>query len=293
MDSNQNQHQRVRQQLDWDDVRAFLAVAETGTLSGAAEKLGVTHSTVARRISELEDAAKGPPLFQRSRLGYRLTAQGRAALRHAQAMLAGAEAFSREVMNAQTMAGHVRVSATPAVVEAIAPHLAALAQQHPLLMIDISNEDRNVSLALGEADIAVRLGRPQSGEALVRKVGAIEYRLFGTKAYLAAHEPRNRQVLGFSDPIARGALPRRIAQLTGDQGSNLALPSFRAQAEAALSGAGAAILPTHLAARIAGLELVTDQDLHWSEEVWLMTHMDARRFANVQAVVLAVEQAFR
>ncbi len=280
--------------VQWDDIKAFVAVAELGTLSAAARDLGVTHATIARRIADLERGFGGAPLFERSRLGYVLTSNGRAALAHAKAMHVAAEGFAREVVNADEMAGGVAISATAALADwKIAPALAPLSAAYPLLQIELLTENRNVSLALREADIAVRLGRPHSGDALARKIGIVRYRLFGTAAYLRSTAPAERRVFTFSDPLRREALPRAIADRVRGQEAMLALPSFSSQAAAALTGTGLAMLPDFLQRQVAGLELVDDPETGWDQEVWLLTHPDARRFRRVQAVVGAIVDAFK
>lgn len=280
--------------FQWDDIRAFVAVAELGTLSAAARELGVTHATIARRIADLEQSFGGAPLFERSRLGYVLSSSGRAALVHAKAMSVAAEGFAREVIDADEMAGLVRISATAAVADwKITPVLAPLAASYPLLELELLTENRNVSLALREADIAVRLGRPHSGDALARKIGIISYRLFGTSAYLRSTEPAARRVFTFSDPLRREAIPRAIADLVRGREAQLALPSFSSQAAAALTGTGLAMLPDFLNQQVKGLELVDDPETGWDQEVWLLTHPDARRFRRVQTVVGAIADAFK
>lgn len=279
--------------MQWDDIRAFIAVAEVGTLSGAARELGVTHATVARRIADLEGDVGGTPLFERSRSGYVLTSSGRAALAHAKAMSAAAEGFAREVNDADVMAGAVRISATAAVADwKIAPVAASLAKAHPRLEIHLVTENRNISLALREADIAVRLGRPAAGEALARKIGVIRYRLFGTSEYIHSTNPEGRQVFTFSDTIRRETIPLAIASVLDGYRSQLALPSFSSQASAALIGTGVAMLPDFMQRQFAGLIPVDDSEACWDQEVWLLTHTDARRFHRVQAVANAIAAAF-
>lgn len=279
--------------MQWDDIRAFIAVAELGTLSGAARELGVTHATVARRIADLEEMIGGKPLFERSRSGYVLTSSGRAALVHAKAMSAAAEGFAREVNDAEEMAGIVRISATAALADwKIAPVMASLVEAHPGLEIELVTENRNISLALREADIAVRLGRPSTGEALARKIGVIRYRLFGTSEYIRSTNPEDRQVYAFSDTIRRETIPRAIAGVLHGHRSQLALPSFTSQASAALSGTGVAMLPDFMQRRFEGLTLVDDPETGWDQEVWLLTHVDARRFHRVQAVANAITATF-
>lgn len=150
--------------LNWDDFRIFLSVHRAGGLVGAARRLGVDHTTVARRLSALE-ASLGAQLVDRSPRGARLTEAGRALLEHAEriegeALAAGAEvgAIRAEV------AGAVRL-ATPEAFGTwlVAPNVRRLREAHPALQIELVPEARRVSLTKREADLAVTLARPPQG----------------------------------------------------------------------------------------------------------------------------------
>lgn len=255
--------------------------------------MGVTHATISRRIADLERGFGGTPLFERSRLGYILTSSGRAALLHAKAMSAAAEGFAREVTDADAMSGSVRVSATAALIEwKIAAAVSKLIDKFPQLEIEVVAENRNVSLAMREADIAVRLGRPRSGDAVARKIGTISYRLFGTSKYIRSKPRDSYRVFTFSDPVKRETIPRALAAQVPGQEARLALPSFTAQAAAALSGTGLAMLPIFLGSQMSGLAVVDEPETGWDQEVWLLTHRDARRFQRVRIVAEAIAATF-
>lgn len=283
----------ISARFNWEDVRTFIGVADHGSLSAAARALGVTHATVARRIEDLEAALGGGPLFERSRLGYALTAAGHASLAEARAMAVAAEGVAREAIGADEMAGLVRVSATATIADRkVAPALAALTRDHPRLQIEIAAEDRNVSLALREADIAVRLGRPASGDAVTRKIGSIRYRLFGTPDYIGMTQPENRRIFTFARPAGGATLPRIAADLARGREAGLTLPSFAAQAACARMSGGLAMLPDYLAEDIAGLIAADDEPDAEQQEVWLVTHRDAAKFRRVRVVLDSIVGAF-
>lgn len=273
--------------LDWDDVRVFLAVAREGSLSAAARRLGINHATVARRLLNLERRTGSPPLFERSRSGYVMTATGERAYSEAQAMEAAADGFRLGAQAGDELSGPVRVSATATFAELllVAP-LAELAVEQPRLDIDLSAEDRNVSLARGEADIAVRLGRPGSGDALARAVATVTYQLYAAADYLAARPQPLRRLIGYSESVSADAPGvRRLEELAGESGFAIRCPTLRAQADAAAAGAGMALLPLYLAETDSRLTRVSPAaEPAWQHSVWLVVRSDVRRVRRVRLV---------
>lgn len=274
-----------RTELDWDALRTFLAVARTGSLSGAARSLGVNHATVARRLAALE-ATLGRPLLERTRDGYRPTEAGRAAQPEVELMEEAATALRRAVDAGDEMAGLVQVSATATFGERLlAGPLAAFAIRYPGLAIELVAEDRNISLARGEADIAVRMGRPVSGDALTRRLGDLPYRLYGTPAYLDRLPPAERQLIGLTRAVAeRAPAAAALTRLAGGRPIAMRCAGFGAQAEAAAAGLGLALLPTYLAGADQRLVPATDEAAAWSQPLWLLTRSDVRRIVRVRRV---------
>jgi DNA-binding transcriptional LysR family regulator len=277
-----------RTEMDWDDVRIFLAVARTGSLSAAARLLGNNHATVSRRLQSLERGTGSAPLFEKTRSGYALTPVGEFARADAERMEAAAEGLRRSTQAGDELEGIVRVSATATFAEhVLAEPLAAIAAQQPGLRIDLAAEDRNVSLARGEADIALRLGRPVSGDAVARSVGSVTYHLYAAPAYLEAHKPPRRRLIGYSEAISRSAPgARRLEELAANTRFALRCPTLGAQARAAAAGAGIALLPLYLAERDPRLIRVDDsQEAAWSHPMWLVVRSDVRRVRRVRFVV--------
>jgi DNA-binding transcriptional LysR family regulator len=276
-----------RTALDWDDVRVFLAVAREGSLSAAARRLGINHATVSRRLINLERRTGSPPLFERCRNGYVMTATGERAFAEAQAMEAAADGFRLGTQAGEELSGPVRVSATATFAEQllVAP-LAALAAEQPRLEIDLSAEDRNVSLARGEADIAVRLGRSLSGDALARAVATVTYQLYATSDYLAAVPQPLRRLIGYSESVSAAAPGvRRLEELAGDGGFAMRCPTLRSQADAAAAGAGMALLPHYLAETDSRLTRASPEaEPAWQHSVWLVVRSDVRRVRRVRFV---------
>src|SRR5690606_14038039 len=169
--------------LNWDDLRHLAALANAGTLSGAARELKVEHATVSRRIASLE-ATLGVRLVDRRGGRYLLTAAGLRAVEEAQKMEVAARAVENLGFAAERPVTFT-VAAPPTIAsDLIVPRLPEFLAGAPGISITLRAESRNVSLTKGEADVALRLSRPDVPTLTVRRVGRLEYGLFAAQAYL-------------------------------------------------------------------------------------------------------------
>src|SRR5262249_13050999 len=142
-------------QLAWDDLRTVLAVAQTGSLSGGARALDVEHSTVFRRIVEIEGRL-GVRLFERARGGYSVTAQGEVLTQAARVMEEAALPAERRVLGADArLAGTVRIATSELLASyLLSPPLAEFVRTNPEIEIEVDVSNRNVDLTRREADLA-------------------------------------------------------------------------------------------------------------------------------------------
>ncbi|MEW5686685.1 MAG: LysR family transcriptional regulator [Pseudomonadota bacterium] len=285
---------QIRTDLDWDDVRVFLAVARTGSLSSAARALRVNHTTISRRLAKLEDDLGGGRLLERSPDGYRLTDVGAAALADAERMEAAADGFRLKAQAGEDLTGLVRVSAVASFAERrLAGPLARLALTHPGLIIELAGEDRNVSVGRGDADIAVRFGRPEHGDALTRRIGEAAHRLYGAPAYIAGRRPADWSFIGFTEDVEmRAPLARDIARLVGDRPVTMRCTTLGAQLEAVAAGGGVALLPAWLVEGDGRVAPAPDEGVDgWSRPIWLVLRPDIARVARVRLVADAIVEA--
>lgn len=158
-------------QLDWNRIRAFLATAEAGSLSGAARVLGLTQPTLGRQITALEREL-GIALFERAGRGLVLTPTARTLLDHVRAM---GESAGRLALAAtgqsQRIDGPIRITATEAyAIHILPPIIARLRAAHPGITVEVRATDRGVDLLRREADIAIRYVEPREPELIARKV---------------------------------------------------------------------------------------------------------------------------
>lgn len=146
--------------MDWNDLRHFLAVAETGSTLAARRQLAISQTTVARRIAALE-AALGVRLFERRQAGYRLTKAGEALIEPARAVAAAADRFAESAATrARAISGSVRLTADELIsVTLLPPILQALHEALPGIRIELDVADDKRDLAAGQAEVALRSGK--------------------------------------------------------------------------------------------------------------------------------------
>lgn len=175
---------------NWDDLRVFLAVARSESLSGAGRLLKIDPATVGRRIARLEEAM-GVPLFAKSPQGYELTRDGGRLMAHAetaeQAVSLGAEDLSGE--GDAGLKGVIRIGAPDGCANYVLPRVIPLiAQEHPELSIQVIAHPRLFNLSKREVDLVVSVSPPSSGRLLVQKITEYHLSLAAMRWYLRQHE---------------------------------------------------------------------------------------------------------
>jgi DNA-binding transcriptional LysR family regulator len=284
----------------WDDVRFFLAVARTGSLSGAARALGVGHVTVGRRISLLERRL-GVSLLNRTPDGFAATAAGEAILRQCIAMENAALDLERIAAGRDSLAaGSIRLTATEALAHrVVAPAIAELRKSHPDLQVDLAVGVRSLDIARREADLAVRVGRPSGPGLVSRKLGEVGYSLYASRSYFAKHRiPQRGKGLAECDLITFTGAPAATSPFFMNEsleGARIALRCNNPliQLQAAANGIGIAELACFLADDCADLVRIWPDEPPALRSVWLVMHEDLRRSARIRVASSAIVDAFR
>jgi DNA-binding transcriptional LysR family regulator len=277
--------------VDWDDVRHFLALARTGSVRAAGTTLGVSHSTVARRVESLETRL-GAKLFDRHRDGYLLTDAG-------QEMVVGAERVEREMAALERglagqdarLEGPVRVTCTDSfIAKLLLGALAGLCAQHPGIELELDVDARNLDLSKREADIALRALLPTAAppEHLIgrRLVPITLCNYFGAAHVGRLADPGSLRWLG-------SGLNKIAAELVGSS-SYPDLPmwgafdSMEVMAEAARAGYGLVMLPTYAGDADPGLTRLAKPDVRHVADFWLLSHRDLRDNARLRAAREAI-----
>jgi DNA-binding transcriptional LysR family regulator len=283
--------QKWKTLLDWNDLRFFLGVARTGSLTRTAIDLRVSPSTVSRRITAFEESL-GTRFFAHHQTGYFLTDEGRDVLRRAEMVEESIVALERGASGLDASAsGVVRLAtAENLATHLIIPALPVLAKRHPGIRLEIVTGIDTLGLSRHEADIALRLVRPDRGNLTVRKVGTMAYAVYGTKDCLKRHPASEEKPLVgrpfviWDEGHAHLPAARWVVETVPDLIPALVTTSLAAQVAGASAGVGLAVLPCFLAAPNRSLVRVVHQDSVFLEDLWLVTHADLSASARVRAV---------
>ncbi len=286
--------------LDWSALRDFLAVAETGSLSRAAKKLRLSQPTLSRRIAGLEAQLKAQ-LFQRTPRGLVLTEAGDKVLSGARRVEQEALAIERQAEAAQAaLTGTVRISLAEVLGAMwLPPRIAAFHAQYPALCIEVLVDNRAVNLVRREADIAVRMFRPEQPDLIAKKVGNMYMGLYGSREYLTRHgEPQTREdlknhtLVGFDESMSQRPAVQRLESMFSRDRIVHRSTSFLGQFQATLAGIGLGVHDCFAADAEPRLKRVLPNEVKHPLEVWLVTHEDMRRSPRVRAVFDYLESCF-
>lgn len=275
---------------DLNDLRLVALIAETGSLSGAAKRLGVNHATVFRRITQLE-ARLAVRLFERRVGRYHATPAGEA-LAQAGAQLEDTanQALLRVAGQDLRPSGHVRISTTDSLAQALLqPMLAQCRAQYPQITLTLAIENAAVSFSRRDADIAVRPTDRPPEHLIGKRVAPLPFAVYGAKRYLRLKTIRAR-ALAEQDWIALDESHSGHRTLRWLEGIKplaevgLRCNSFGSVRQACAEGMGLAVLPCFLGDATATLERVGEPLPACASELWLLTHPDLRETTRVKVV---------
>jgi DNA-binding transcriptional LysR family regulator len=284
--------------FDWNDLKSFLAVARSGRLTAAAQRLQIDHTTLSRRLSALEHALKAK-LFDRSPSGYTLTEPGRRLMPTAEEMERLALAAQEAVGGSATaVAGAVRIGAPEGFGSYfLAPRIAALKALHPDLLIQLVAATAVFSLSKRDADVVVSVWRPPAGRLTVSKLTDYDLALYAAPAYLDRHPPirSERDLAGHSFVSYIGELlhfPELdfLQHVAPDGATSVESSNLLAQLRATLAGAGLCVLPAFLAGEENGLVRVLPDEVSLTRSLWLIVHQDLAGLARIKAVVRFIKE---
>ncbi|MBX3481048.1 MAG: LysR family transcriptional regulator [Caulobacter sp.] len=290
--------QRPTSPTDWEGQRAFLAVLETGSLSGAARRLQMAQPTVRRRIEDLE-AALGAALFTRSPAGLTPTSTALQLGDHARAMAAAADAFNRTASaEAAAETGTVRVTASEIIAVEVLPDIIARMQQaHPGLVIELGVSNRNEDLLRREADIAVRMAPPRQEALLARRIGEIPLGLHGHRRLIERYGmPASLEAIR-TLPFVGFERETPFIEVLRNQGVDVRRENFtfRTDNDAAMlaairAGVGFGVCQVALARRTPDLVPVLENAFRFGLETWIVMHEDLKGSRRMRLVFDALVQ---
>ncbi|MEK9968741.1 MAG: LysR family transcriptional regulator [Ferrovibrio sp.] len=270
---------------DWDDIRLFLELAREGSLSAAARRLKVDHSTVARRVSALEKRL-GLRLFDRLARGYVLTEEGETLLGAAERMETEAIALQRQASGRPAAPGNVRLNTSPMLASLfLAPRLVELQRRHPEIRVALSGNNRVVDLNRREADIALRLAKPAEAGLIARRMGSIGFGLYASPDYLAATRPKDYGFIGYDDMLGQISQQQWLEQQAAGRPIVFLCSDMTTMFHTACAGMGVAVLPHFAGTTDPRLRAVPADTTAPDREIWLMVHPDLRRAPRVRIVM--------
>ncbi len=289
--------------FDWSHISAFLATAETGSLSAAARKLGLTQPTLSRQVAALEDSLS-VMLFERVGKSLRLTEAGNLLLEHARAMGDAADRIAIAATGqSQDIDGTVRITASDVVSAHVLPSvLRRLRETAPKLEIDIVATNDIRDILRREADIAIRHVRPEQPDLIARLVQDSTAHFYASTSYLDRNgRPKTAKDMATHDFISFGDVNMMIAYMK-DKGLNLTSSNFKIGSANGLvawglarEGFGLSAMSDDVARATPGMEridvasvdaitfptwLVTHRELHTSRRIRLVFDMLAEFLAR-------------
>lgn len=288
--------------MDWDDLRFVLAVGRERTLSAAARGLGVNHSTVFRRIGQIE-ARLGVRLFERHRDGYTPTVAGEEAVAVGERLEGQIDGLERRLAGRDTRpSGTVRVTTTDTLlIGALGPALGAFSAAHPAIVLEMAVGNPLLSLSRRDADVAIRPAASPPDTLVGRRLCTIASAIFASRAYLeqapapdlSADGLRGHRWVAPDDSLAHLASARWLRGTLPGVRPALRLNTLLGMAAAARAGVGLAVLPCFLGDPAVELRRLGPPLEALASELWLLTHRDLRHVARVRAFLDFMERALR
>jgi DNA-binding transcriptional LysR family regulator len=297
---------QMAESLRWDDLKVLLALHRRGSLKRAAEELGLNISTVSRRLVALEELV-GAQLFDRTPEGVQPTAAAEQLLPHAEGAERAALAFSRGLEGFEVdPEGVVRITAPPGLVDCfLAPALVGLAEAYPRLRIQILSSVRYADLTRHEADLALRIMRPATGDFVATRLGAHAWCVVASPAHAAMlnesgklREPDATRWVTWGEELGHLPDARWITANVSRERVVLETSSMTAQLVAVRAGLGAMVVPRPYAALPGLVEVecagAVKKTLAALPEgtLWLVGHRALREVPRVAVVWAWLKRLF-
>ena len=278
--------------LDWNDIPLLLTLADNGNMSQTARLLGLDVSTVSRRVAAAERALD-LRLFIREPGGYKPSDAGRVLVSHAEAIYDRVQTMLLDTRaEAEGMSGPVRVTAIDVLFSHwLVPRLPELLQEHPGLQMHLIAGNHDVSFARREADLAIRLARPNHDAALrMRKVGEIGFAVYGARRRKPPPRERWPELpwLAYGEELARLPEMQWLQRLGPKQ--LVRVSSVATMVHACESGLGLALLPCVVGDRVGLSRLEPAPALY--RDLWLLSHRDAGQVARFRYVAAWLARLF-
>lgn len=276
---------------NWDEIRTAFQVARLGTVSGAADVLGVHHATVIRHIDALESRL-GVKLFQRHARGYTPTEAGQDLMRVGQATDDQFGQLEGRIKGrGNDVTGELVITSLATMSRLLTPVLVEFQEKHPDLLIRYLTDDRVFRLEYGEAHVAVRAGAaPQEPDNVVQPLVTLDVGLYAAQSYVDKHgipqsveDLQNHRFVGVDNEKSRAPFYKWLSSMIPRENITFRGTDANAIEHAVMGGAGIGFLPRWFSYEQNDLVEVWPAEEGWHGAVWLVTHVDLHRTVKVQA----------
>ena len=285
--------------MDWDDMRVFLAVARTESLSGAGRRLKIDPATVGRRIARLEEAIGGR-LFAKSPQGYALTEDGSRLMHHAETAETAMEGAAEALSGPEGLTGQIRIGAPDGCANYLLPQvLATICDANPGLEVQIVALPRVFNLSKREADMAIAVSRPEAGRLTVQKLTDYHLHLAASRDYLARHGPiltrddlRDHRMIGYIPDMIFDKELDYLSEI-GAAAAPLTSNSVSVQLNWLRHGAGVGVVHDFALPAAPELVKVLDTQIHLTRAFWLIRHEGDGRVERLSRFATLLAQEIR
>jgi DNA-binding transcriptional LysR family regulator len=279
--------------LSWDDFRLIKAIADSSGLTGAAATLKVNHSTVFRRLGQIEDAV-GLPLFERRKTGYVATPAGEEMAALASRMDDDVSAFARRIAGREIEpSGEVRITTTDTLfLHLLIPIIEAFRKAHPGIRIDIVIGNQALNLSRRDADIAIRASDSPPETLVGRRLATLAWAVYG-RADDALVTPEafdsaslfDRDWICLGDQLGHVKAARYVRDRVAPERIVLKTSAVLGIAESIEAGIGIGPLPCFIGDQKPALKRLMAPNPDFGTALWLLTHPDIRQSPRIRTAL--------
>lgn len=279
--------------LDWDDLRVFLDVARTGNLSQTSRRLRIDHSTVSRRISQLEQAL-GSGVFERTRSGFKLNDLGKRLLPHAEKIESAVLKVHAEVSETEPeAAGTVRLATMEGIASLyLAPRALLLKEAAPHITLELVTSPQLIHVNRREADLFLSFFKPPGQGLVSEKIGGFKLGLYAAQSYLALKGvPKtvadlvDHDFVTYIEDLIQVDTVRWLDEVVQNPRVVMHSSSMIAQRNAAVGGLGIVLLPRFAVHETTPLVPILHELAFTSREIWTSVHQDLQFAPRIRTVI--------
>lgn len=279
--------------LNWDDVKYFLALSRFGSIRAASSKLGVSHSTIARHVEALESYL-GIRLFDRSSIGYTITTIGEDVLHIAEQIENEILTLERSIIGRdQKLSGDIRVTMADALSShLLMPHFAEFCKLYPDITIEVVTTYERLDLNKREADVALRFTEKPPDQLIGKRLVNIYHATYASIEYIMQHDLNNGTSARWISYVNNSDFPAWVKKSNYPHiPAQGVFKSMSHQLEATKAGMGISRLPCFLGDSEPTLKRLPPGLATPAYNLWLLTHTDMRKTARIRIFSEFLENA--